>query len=302
MPAFIFISGYFSKKSLTQGIKKTLPILITYVVFQILYKIADGQNISFLTPHWILWFFLSLFFWKTILPYFIKLKWPLLWAFGISIIVGSFDSVGYYLSISRTIYFFPFFLLGYYTTEAQIQKIRFQINKLIPLFILTLFFIFLFYINSQITINHEWLFGSFSYTSLGAGVIEGSIYRIINYTISLFLLIILANIIPKSKQFYSKMGTRTLYVYVFHGLFVMMFYHYSDQYFTKGSFLIIALITSSLITLLLTLGIVERSTKYIVKPQLSLSIFNKKSIDRVDHRHWELLPYCSLFEKSSVVS
>lgn len=71
MPLFVFISGYFTKVDKTNKIffKKLLRLLETLVVFNVLFHAMDIIRLDFsflwtLTPSWILWYILSLIYWR----------------------------------------------------------------------------------------------------------------------------------------------------------------------------------------------------------------------------------------------
>jgi len=119
MPLFVMISGMFSKPHL--GHKDYVGILIRLVVplilFQLLYAapgaIRSGHPGALLQPYWILWFLLSLIFWKLALPVFVRLPLPLPVSLVLALAAGFSNKIGYALSLSRTFYFFPFFLAGF---------------------------------------------------------------------------------------------------------------------------------------------------------------------------------------------
>ena len=82
MPAFIFISGYFSKKDM--GLEKLIQkLVIPYFVFELLYYflyvlvIHKETGLYFNRPKFSLWYLMSLFFWRIITPYFRKI--PGIW-------------------------------------------------------------------------------------------------------------------------------------------------------------------------------------------------------------------------------
>ena len=128
MPAFILISGFFSKNFFKKGYltKIAQKVLVPYLIFQLLYSTfytiqANELNFSLLDPYWTLWFLLSLLFWNIMLVLFSRLKFPLLIAIVLGISVGFFEGVGSFLSLSRTFVFFPLFLLGYFLNDQHFK-------------------------------------------------------------------------------------------------------------------------------------------------------------------------------------
>lgn len=106
------------------------------MVFQIaqvsLKYLIDGQLLclkSFLFfPQWTLWFLLSIISWKILLYLYVKYFKNNKTIFIISVLcscfIGFFDFNGAFLSISRTIAFFPFFFTGYLLSKENLAEIR----------------------------------------------------------------------------------------------------------------------------------------------------------------------------------
>ena len=84
LPLFFFVSGYFSKIGPGELLKSFKRIMIPYIIFCILFKIyfyIPYFQLSyypiFIYPEYGLWFLLSIFTMKMILPLFNKLKYPI---------------------------------------------------------------------------------------------------------------------------------------------------------------------------------------------------------------------------------
>ena len=122
MPAFIFISGYFSKKDMGLA-KLTQKLVIPYFVFELIYYflyvfvIHKETGLYFNRPKFSLWYLMALFFWRIITPYFQKIPGNLLIAVTGGLLIG-FTQLGNFFSIPRTLFFYPFFLAGYYFQET----------------------------------------------------------------------------------------------------------------------------------------------------------------------------------------
>ena len=110
MPAFVLISGYFFKHSHHLP-RRIIKLLILYLLFSLLYLPYTNVQPFLLRPFWILWFIVSLIFWNVMLPYVTKTKHPILLTILFALLAGYMDSIGYFLSLSRTVVFFPFFVI-----------------------------------------------------------------------------------------------------------------------------------------------------------------------------------------------
>ena len=136
MPLFILISGYLTRSPEQQSAgdmwRGVLNILITLGIFQLLESIRihlyGGDFVVAMErfPLGVLWYLLSLAYWKIILYYTPKwlLKRPLLYlgiAAVLSVLCG-LTKLGGFLSIQRTLNFYLFFLLGYYYRQGALDK------------------------------------------------------------------------------------------------------------------------------------------------------------------------------------
>lgn len=121
MPAFAFLSGAVSHAQADSRLWRSVAfrLLLPYLLFQGLYALAalsplwpdDGPG-GIATPYWLLWYLLSLGCWRLLLPLFAHLRHRLVIALAVAILAGCFSDIGYYLSLSRTLVFFPLFLMG----------------------------------------------------------------------------------------------------------------------------------------------------------------------------------------------
>jgi fucose 4-O-acetylase-like acetyltransferase len=229
MPAFIFITGYFSKGYQKKGylLKTVRKVLLPYIIFQMIYSIyyyLNGQEtvleFDFLHPHWSLWFLLSLFGWNLLLYLFARLKWVgLLVAIVLGIAIGYVDNAGSYLSLSRTFVFFPYFLLGFLLNGDQLKKaIRSKYSRPIGLLLMigTLVFFGFNFPHRAV----PWLLGDTSYANMGNEELTDGLLRGLQYLLTLVVVFGFLALIP-SKQFkVSVIGERTLYIYLFHGFII----------------------------------------------------------------------------------
>lgn len=234
MPLFIFISGYLSKNFYKMKRKAVKNLLIPYIIFNMIWYTAVyiGTKKAMFTvmyPGWTLWYLLSLFFWRIILKYIVKIKNILLISFIVGIIVGVIPTINGYLSISRTIVFLPFFLLGYYTKEEHFDKLR-NINKLFAFIGIALFlFIAIFVVNYNV-VDYKFLYNSYSFSSLEVGLFNGLLYRGILYISSILFGVCVIMLVPNIKQAYSNIGKATMNVYVFHIYLVMLVYFFIPKW------------------------------------------------------------------------
>ncbi|MBI5975381.1 acyltransferase family protein [Staphylococcus canis] len=228
MPAFIFISGYFARHVERAGYiekvgKKLLgPYLIFFTFFSVYYFIT-GKNstidIDPFNPIFALWFLVSLFFFNVFIvvvrsfkPYIIL---PI--AVIVAVLSGFSDHVGGYLSWSRTLVFFPIFYLGYILDTQFSRFIR--LKRFVPISLMILIGFFIIYYFHPI--NSSWLLGSAPYgLTEGIHLILSPLKRLVLYGIIITTMFSFLNLMPQKHHWYTYIGSRTMYVYLLHGLFI----------------------------------------------------------------------------------
>ena len=222
MPAFIFISGYFSKK--TSSLKKLIQtLLIPYFVYEVVYYILyiyalHAETKLYLAyPKFTLWYLIALFAWRIVAPWFQKLPFHLPLAFLGGLLIGLTD-LDNFLSIPRIVYFFPFFLAGMDFKPEWVKKLRtsqYQRPILIIGLPITLAGLAaLCYCTSSIQI----FYGRYAYKIMNLRPLEGILTRILCYVISFALIFAVMMLISGKKLPCSYIGQRTMPIYIFHGL------------------------------------------------------------------------------------
>ena len=237
MPLFIMISGFLSKKI---NFKKNLNILYTYLICQVLvfllkYALGfkDLNQFTLLKPNFALWYLLSLFLWKSSLPYVKETKHPLIVAVILGVLCGYSKDLGSFLALKRAITFFPYFLLGYFMTYDKIKNIRNKFLPSISIPILTISLLGTAFVMIKFNIPYEntWFNGGLSYiTLLKHNYFYGWLLQLVVYTFSLLIsLLVICTITDKKNRFLTFIARNTLYIYVWHIAFVIVF----EKYFLK---------------------------------------------------------------------
>ncbi|MBO1198947.1 acyltransferase family protein [Staphylococcus simiae] len=229
MPTFLFISGYFAKNIdqpfyLEKIAKRLLiPYMIFFMFFSIYYFLtgkSDDLQLDPFNPVFALWFLMTLFFFHVILIIVRRFNPTkvLIVSIIFSVIAGFSVNIDSYLSISRTIVFFPIFYIGYLFTKDR--TMIFRQKKWIPASIMIFLAYYIIYIIHPI--NADWLLGASPYTSLeheGSNILS-PFKRLLLYMVILIAMGAFLNLVPKDKQLYTYIGQRTMYIYLLHGLVI----------------------------------------------------------------------------------
>ncbi len=126
MPAFIFLSGLFFRRGKGGHWKKLLP---PYLVFQLVniaiksWETGTVRPIQFTVPQHTLWYLLALMLWQMVANT-IELRGKrgltaIALSLGAALLAGFDERVDNFLTLSRAVAFFPFFLAGAWVRENR---------------------------------------------------------------------------------------------------------------------------------------------------------------------------------------
>mgnify|MGYP003301006117 CR=1 FL=1 len=226
MPLFVFISGYFTKrKSVGETFRGCVRLVETLFIWNIIYCIFNPSmefSIERLfKPAFAYWYLLCLIIWRFILQIIplkiLKHYVPILLTFVVGLFWGFINIDGGVLSNSRVVAFFPFFMLGAYAREiGLVTRIR-ENKKIVSYAILVVIPMLLFLYNDTLA---PYFNCSRPYIADG-GNIQGLMYRLLFYVLSLFQGYALLNIAPNNSLF-AKLGEQTMPIYVFHGFVLIV--------------------------------------------------------------------------------
>jgi len=291
MPLFILISGYFAKR--VTG-RKILNFLLLLAIFQPLYRgylVLIGEEEAFALklsfPYYHLWYLFAMTIWYLIAMGLSKLKLKnlhkvlliiLFFAIGIGarfisdpfeafICSYGFEFRGTSFSYMRIMTFLPYFFIGNFMSKDNMVKIYSSLSKykIVNIILLIGLYVSVMLFNP---VNAEVIFKG----KQGIAYMEGSllfktICIIAGYIISLLMCFILLNTISDRKSIITKIGERTLPVYLFH-VFIVIVLRDLDILHSLNVFVLLPLllVLSMLVVLLLQSEIFIKSTYYLWNP------------------------------------
>ncbi len=225
MPAFIFISGYFSKKEISY--KKALKYILLYLIFNtvfILYTAVTSHTLLAITPFFSYWYLLALVAWRIIAKYLPCNKWYIVIpaCFVISLLSGYFSDITNVLAIQKILGFLPFFFIGYYLPENFIISFT---KKRKPWVYILAFVIFVLTLGSAFFISRSLNIQSYllmeNYFSS-----KDILIRILVYAIAFIASFSLLCMIPnteKHTKVLQKWGKNSIWIYLFHRPITLIF-------------------------------------------------------------------------------
>lgn len=249
MSIFFFVSGYFTKVDENTQIKAFKQILIPFIIFTVTWIaysfILFGTNLPkfpFLFPTVGLWYLLALFWLRSFLPILIKIKYMLIIAIILGLLVGLVnfpDHMGDFLAIGRTFGYMPIFLIGYYfknseeyyksmnpTLSSKLKPFFIKLSKTIKenkkiVFVVLIGILILLFILYQ-DVPVKFLQYKASYNSFDYGKKIGMLMRLFVILSSIAVVIIISYLIPNKKTFLTKLGRNSLSIYILHFYFASM--------------------------------------------------------------------------------
>lgn len=261
MPAFIYITGYFSRfKPRRLVFKLCYPYLVYQVLYLLFQRHCLGQEntIQFATPYWILWYLMSMIIWTLLLQvmdeYVFTKKRIVLIAILVALMAGFDNSIGYYLSLSRTAAFLPFFAMGYLRIfDEMILRGRSKQKILCCTVICILLCL--------IWKWRGWLQGRWFYQSMSYDAADYSVWiRMGQLMLACIWIITLSWLLPSCKiLLFSSIGRYTLPVYLVHGFLVRLIGKFQLFRWSEGKNLLVAVFLAMGICLLLGNKYVERA-------------------------------------------
>lgn len=223
MPAFIFISGYFSKRELTVGAlirKLAIPYLVYEMLYYLLYTciIHKPAKLDLLLPKFSLWYILALLIWRLITPYVKRIPYHLILSVIAGLLIGCSNMPDNFLSIPRILVYYPFFLTGMYCSRDRITALRTPLNRVIAAAGTIAFLAVLIFTEGYQSLPVKIFYGRYNYDYLGQDILTGILCRIVCYGIGAFMTYAVLVLMTERKTLYSYIGTRTMAIYLFHGL------------------------------------------------------------------------------------
>ena len=246
MPGFVFVSGYFARKGDGKIFEKVLlnqivPLFFFQLVFEIFHCVVfhefSGKTLD-LAPYWILWYLLSLAFWRISFQLLYKIRFLLVISVVFALVAGMVNSIGYPLSVSRTVVLFPFFVLGnIFKENGIVEKIKsgrfFPVYAVLSVLVLTGALVYV----SEVKLHYGLYLNSYSYKALKMAWEEGMLYRFINLAWGFLCIAALIVLTPQKRCFASKIGKNSMIPYIMQffflkSLLIYRFDFYKNLYFT----------------------------------------------------------------------
>lgn len=245
MPLFIFIAGQHSRNLDKQRHVAYTHFLVPYIVLNTLWyaftSLATSHiEFSLLNPGWVLWFLLSMFFWKIMIEHLAQVKHLLTISLLLALACGFLSEIGNTLAMSRTLVFFFFFALGYSFKQTWTTWLKAHTSLVIALGLINLALIMavllMYFYTNQAQQFSNMFFMSSAYKNAGFGVLHGVSIRfclMLSATISILAWIAISFTQNKACVI-NKIGENSLTIFIGHAYIIYLTWQLIGQVDTVG--------------------------------------------------------------------
>ena len=225
VPAFVLVTGYLSRSfSYTRARLWSLvrTVAVPYVLFEAgiaLFRIhVGGEQLEDLwrDPHWPMWFLSALFFWRLLTPVLRDLWGGLAVAVGVSLVAGLY--AGDTLDVARILGLLPFFVMGLKATPERLELLRARWVQVVSVGVLV--GIWFLTARTDQWAATEWLYYRARYDELDVSDTRAFLTRTSLLVLGTLGAWAFLALVPRVGGWFTRMGSATLVVYLFHGFAV----------------------------------------------------------------------------------
>lgn len=245
MPAFAFISGFFTKDKFDYR-----KLVTAYVIFNglfLFYRLYQTGSFTLIEPYYICWYLIALMIWRLVTPHIAKWKPVLPVLILIALICGFGSDITNDFAAARILSFWPFFMCGYLLKDYDFQKARKKYTLPYGLLFGLLF------LGSIIQGNNFFQIVSNDYTMMPYSEPVRIFVRVALFACACFAILAILFSIPEEKiPLLSTWGRNSMSIYLLHRFFTLLI----PKFFPSGmrSLFLVPLTFALSIVLCLLLG------------------------------------------------
>ncbi|GAA2440416.1 acyltransferase family protein [Streptomyces macrosporus] len=282
MPAFIVISGYFSRSfdMRPDRLRRLVTgVLVPYVVFETAYTLLVKQRvegepdypISLLDPWYLTWFLVALFVWRLTTPLWKVVRRPVPLALGIALLASASPDIGDDLDFQRVLQFLPFFVIGLCLRPEHFELVRRREARLLAVPIMAVALAFAYWAAPRM--NFEWFYHRDSGQELGVPWWVGILMNLALFGCSLVLTACFLALVPRRHMWFTALGAGTLYGYLLHGFLIrwaraeeVMDTH---AWLTEPLGIVAVTVVAAVVGTVLCTTPVQRTFRFVMEPKMA---------------------------------
>ncbi|MFI1400044.1 acyltransferase family protein [Streptomyces sp. NPDC020681] len=281
MPAFILISGYFSRSytGRPDQLRRMLTgIALPYVVFEVVYSLfrryaqdAPEQPISLLDPFYLTWFLAALFIWRLTTPLWRLIRWPLPVALALASLAALTPNIGADLNLQRVLQFLPFFVLGLVLKPEHFQLVRRREVRLLALPLFAGAAVFAYWAAPRMDLG--WFYRSSSTQDFGVPWWSGIVMTLAFFGCGVLLTAGFLAWVPRKRTWFTVLGAGTICGYLLHGLLIKAadyghVFTANEWLSTPGGEIVVTVVAATAVTLMCTPP-VRRALRVVTEPEMA---------------------------------
>lgn len=281
MPAFILISGYFSRSfDLSPAKVKRLVtgVAVPYVVFETAYALfrryANDQpdvGVSLLEPWYLTWFLVALFIWRLTTPLWRNLRQPLAVSLVIAVLASLAPGISHDLDLPRVLQFLPFFVLGLQLKPEHFELVRRRGARLLAVPLFAAAVVFAYWAAPRMQLG--WFLRNSSAPDMGAPWWSGAVMTLGLFGCATLLTAGFLALVPRRHMWFTVLGAGTICGYLLHGFLVKGAAYsglFDDHAWLVGpAYLVIVTVAASTAVTLLCTPPVRRALRCVTEPDMN---------------------------------
>ncbi|MFC9857616.1 MULTISPECIES: acyltransferase family protein [unclassified Streptomyces] len=291
MPAFILISGYFSRSfDMTPAKVRRLVtgVAVPYVLFETAYALfkryaggSPDEPVSLLDPLFLTWFLVALFIWRVTTPIWRTLRHPLPVALAIAVLASVSPDIGDDLDLQRVLQFLPFFVLGLIMKPEHFDLVRRREARLLSLPLFAGALLFAYWAAPRMQLG--WFYRSNSAQELDAPWWSGAVMSLAMFGCALVLTAGFLAWVPRRRMWFTVLGAGTICGYLLHGFLIKgagyagLFDRYEWLADPVG-LIVVSVVAAGAVTLLCTPP-VRRALRFATEPDMKWA-FRRSAAER----------------------
>lgn len=280
MPAFILISGYFSRSfdmSPAKVRRLVTGVAVPYVLFETAYSLfkryangSDDVPVTLLDPLFLTWFLIALFIWRVTTPLWLSLRHPMPVALTIAVLASVTPGIGDDLDLQRVLQLLPFFVLGLLLKPEHFQLVRRREVKLLALPLFAGALLFAYWAGPRMALS--WFYRNSAGQELGAPWWSGAVMTLVMFGCALILTVGFLAWVPRRHMWFTVLGAGTICGYLLHGFLVKGagYFGLFDRYewLTKPAGLVVVSLVAAVAVTLMCTPPVRRVLRFATEPDL----------------------------------
>ncbi|MER5480396.1 acyltransferase family protein [Streptomyces sp. NPDC002734] len=278
MPAFIVVSGYFSRSfdASPHRVRRLVTgVVVPYVLFETAYALFTrwsdddpGRPVTLLDPTYVTWFLAALFVWRLTAPLWRSLRWPLPVAVGVAMLAALSPSIGEDLDLQRVLQFLPYFVLGLGLRPEHFALVRHPVVRVLSVPVAAAGLAAAWWAVPRM--NYAWLYHSSAAQQLGMPWWAGPLMTLLLFGCGVALVVCFLAWVPARRTWFTALGEGTLYGYLLHGFFMKFLAHTGFYDLLRpygGAGLLAVTVLGALVVTALCTAPVRRLFRPVVEPR-----------------------------------